>query len=86
MNGVEVPVELDRRAGPTAVEANDDGRGGRVTRRRARDGEPVRREDRGEAVEGRASLAGTAGNSDELDGRVEKAFEVDRLVEDCHER
>ena len=81
MDGVEVPVELERRAGSTAVEADDDGGGGGMARRGTRDGEAVRREDRGEAVEGAAGFAGAAGHGDDLEGRVEEAFEIDRPVE-----
>ncbi len=81
MNGIEMAVELQRPARFAAVEADDDGRRGRVIGGRAFDREAVRLQQASQTVGDGAALAGAAGNGDQLLGRVEQTLFLDRLAQ-----
>src|SRR5204863_8620929 len=70
VNRVEVAVELQGPAGAGPGQADDDGGGNGVAGGRAVDGEAIGGQDPGQAVGGRARLAGPAGDGDEPRGRV----------------
>ena len=66
------PSNCRVRAGPTAVEADDDSRRGGMAGRRSFDCETVGREHVGQTVGGGPGLAGAAGHGDKSHGGVEQ--------------
>ena len=77
MDRIEVAVELERPAGPAAVEADGDGRRRRMAGRDAFDGKSVGREDLGQPVADGPGIARRAGDLDQPPGRLDEPVAAD---------
>jgi hypothetical protein len=75
---VDVPVELQRAPGPSAVEAHGHGRGGRMIGRRPIDGKALAQEHCTEPVEDASAFSRSAGDLNQLDDRSHETLAVDK--------